>query len=57
MIQVILSSNADPEKVEIRSSSVGSDTASKPPFIVHRDQLQATLLMLMRAAQPGVAHV
>jgi len=50
MIQFVLSQSGDPDLVELRSSSVGSDTATKPPTVVHRDHLQSTLLFLLRAA-------
>ncbi|WP_439671398.1 hypothetical protein AEMCBJ_04280 [Cupriavidus necator] len=50
MIQFILSQSSAPDMVELRSSSVGSDTAAKLPLVVHRDYLQSTLLCLLRAS-------
>jgi hypothetical protein len=51
MIQFILNYAGAPDMLELRTSAAGSDTAAKPPIVVHRDQLQSTLLILLRAAQ------
>ncbi|MNU02025.1 hypothetical protein D3C72_2456070 [compost metagenome] len=50
MIQFVLSQGDAPDTVELRASAVGSDTAAKPPLVVHCDHLQSTLLFLLRAA-------
>ncbi|CAG2136149.1 hypothetical protein [Cupriavidus numazuensis] len=50
MIQFVLAQGAEPNTVELRTSSVGSDTAAKPPLVVHHDHLQSTLLCLLRAS-------
>lgn len=40
---------ADPDLVELRTGSPDSNLAAKPPLILRRDQLQMTLLCLLRA--------
>jgi hypothetical protein len=55
MIQIVLSQGVHPNTVEVRSSAVRSDTAAKPPIIVHNDQLAATLLCLLRASATPVS--
>jgi hypothetical protein len=54
MIQFAVNVSAtDPNMIELRTSGVDGDTAAKPPLIIRRDQLQMTLLCLLRAAQAG----
>jgi hypothetical protein len=57
MIQFTLGSTIDPDVLELQAGPIGGDTATKPPLMVRRAELTATLLMLLRAAQMGVAHV
>ncbi|WP_009982332.1 hypothetical protein [Burkholderia pseudomallei] len=53
MIAFTLNYSADPEMIELRTGSVDTNLAAKPPLIIRRDQLQMTLLCLLRAAQAG----
>jgi hypothetical protein len=53
VIQFTLSYAADPEKIELRTGSVDTNLAEKPPLIIRRDQLQMTLLCLLHATQAG----
>jgi hypothetical protein len=57
MIQFTLSQTDTPDTFELRCSSVGSDTASKPPQIVREEHLTCTLLALLRAAHMEVRNV
>ncbi len=53
-IQVILSGEGDLDTIEIRVSSIGSDTANKSPFVISQNQLASTLLALLQAARMEV---
>ncbi|CAG9247073.1 conserved hypothetical protein [Burkholderia cepacia] len=53
MIQFTLAYAADPEMIELRTGSLDTNLAAKPPLIIRRDQLQMTLLCLLRATQAG----
>jgi hypothetical protein len=50
LIQFVLCPSSDPDKLELRTSGVDSNTSLKPPLIISRDQLAPTLLCLMRSA-------
>lgn len=55
--QFVLSKTDAPDVFELRCSSVGSDTASKPPIPVRLVDLTATLVMLLCAARTEVRDV
>lgn len=57
MIQFTLSATTDPDVFELRSSAVGSNTASKSPHIVSTELLTPTILILLRAALMEVGNV
>jgi hypothetical protein len=57
MIQFTLGTTADPCVLELQAGAIGGDTSTKPPLMVRRNELTVTLLMFLRAAQMGAAHV
>lgn len=50
-IQFVLAATIDPDVLALRAGAVGGNTAAKPPLLVRRNELEATLMILLRAAQ------
>ncbi|MFL9859476.1 hypothetical protein PQR72_27715 [Paraburkholderia madseniana] len=48
-------SPSDPDLIELRTGSADTNLAEKPPLVLRRDQLQITLLCLLRASTTEAA--